>query len=185
YPLADAPSRSSYASPPTEHRLARAGGGCGARDNTESDRAITGETAMSLRLEGKNALITGGASGIGRATALRFAEEGANIGVADRHLAAAEETAAMVRALGRRAFAHQVDTSVEKEVAGLVDRCVGELGGIDVLVAAAGISHARYGEEGTPAMGPLSEKPLADWKKVLSVNLDGVFITDREVARAM
>ena len=50
--------------------------------------------SMALRLENKNALITGGASGIGRATAIRFAEEGANIFVADRHLAAAEETAA-------------------------------------------------------------------------------------------
>ena len=140
---------------------------------------------MSLRLEGKNALITGGASGIGRATALRFAEEGAHIYIADRHLGAAEETAAQVRAFGRKAFAHQVDTSVEREVAAMVERCVTELGGVDVLVAAAGISHARYGEEGSPAMGPLSEKPLADWKKVLSVNLDGVFITDREVARAM
>ncbi|HKM99593.1 MAG TPA: SDR family NAD(P)-dependent oxidoreductase [Candidatus Binataceae bacterium] len=140
---------------------------------------------MGLRLEGKNALITGGASGIGRATAIRFAEEGANVLVADRHLAAAEETAVKVRALGRKAIAFQVDTSAEAEVAAMVDRCVKELGSVDILVAAAGISHARYGEEGTPAMGPLAEKPLADWKKVLSVNLDGVFITDREVARAM
>jgi NAD(P)-dependent dehydrogenase (short-subunit alcohol dehydrogenase family) len=140
---------------------------------------------MSLRLEAKNAIITGGASGIGRATAIRFAEEGANVFVADRHLAAAEETAGLVRALGRKAIAFQVDTSNEVQVAAMVTRCVAEMGGVDILVAAAGISHARYGEEGTPAMGPLAEKPLADWKKVLSVNLDGVFITDREVARAM
>ncbi len=140
---------------------------------------------MRLRLEEKNAIITGGASGIGRATAIRFAEEGANVFVADRHLAAAEETAGKVRALGRKALAFQVDTSIEAQVAAMVAKCVGELGSVDVLVAAAGISHARYGEEGTPAMGPLAEKPLADWKKVLSVNLDGVFITDREVARAM
>jgi len=140
---------------------------------------------MSLRLEGKNALITGGASGIGRATSVRFAEEGANVMVADRHLAAAEETAAKVRALGRKAIAHQVDTSSEKDVATMVERCVKELGSVDVLVAAAGISHARYGEEGVPAFSPLSEKPLADWKKVISVNLDGVFLTDREVSKAM
>jgi NAD(P)-dependent dehydrogenase (short-subunit alcohol dehydrogenase family) len=140
---------------------------------------------MSGRLEGKNALITGGASGIGRACAVRFAEEGANVFVADRHLSAAEETAAAVRKLGRKSAAVQVDTSSESDVAAMVERCVKEIGGVDVLVAAAGISHARYGEEGMPAMGPLAEKPLADWKKVLSVNLDGVFLTDREVARAM
>src|SRR6202035_4462852 len=57
--------------------------------------------AMSLRLDGKNALITGAASGIGRASAIRFAEEGANVAVADRNLAASEETAASVRKLGR------------------------------------------------------------------------------------
>jgi NAD(P)-dependent dehydrogenase (short-subunit alcohol dehydrogenase family) len=140
---------------------------------------------MSGRLEGKNALITGGASGIGRATAIRFAEEGADVFVADRHLPAAEETAAAVRKLGRKAAACQVDTSAEADVVAMVAQCVGELGSIDILVAAAGISHARYGEEGTPAMGPLAEKPLADWQRVLSVNLDGVFLTDREVARAM
>src|ERR1700682_246301 len=71
---------------------------------------------MALRLENKNALITGGASGIGRATAIRFAEEGANVFVADRHLAAAEETVAAVRQLGRKAVAHQVDTSDEEQV---------------------------------------------------------------------
>ncbi len=140
---------------------------------------------MALRLDNKNALITGGASGIGRATAIRFAEEGANICVGDRHLAAAEETAGMVRKLGRKAIAHQVDTSVEAQVDAMVERMVAELGGVDIVVAAAGLSHARYGEEGTPAMAPLIDKPLADWKKVLSVNLDGVFLTDRAVARAM
>jgi NAD(P)-dependent dehydrogenase (short-subunit alcohol dehydrogenase family) len=140
---------------------------------------------MALRLEGKNALITGGASGIGRATAIRFAEEGANVFVADRHLQGAETTADEVRKLGRKALAHQVDTSDEAQVDAMVERAVRELGGIDVLLAAAGISHARYGEEGTPAMGPMLDKPLADWRRVLSVNLDGVFLTDRAVARAM
>jgi NAD(P)-dependent dehydrogenase (short-subunit alcohol dehydrogenase family) len=140
---------------------------------------------MALRLENKNALITGGASGIGRATAVRFAEEGANVFVADRHLAAAEETAQMVRKLGRKAVAHQVDASDEAQVDAMVERMVKELGGVDILLAAAGISHARYGEDGQPAFAPLSDKPFEHWKKVLSVNLDGVFLTDRAVARAM
>jgi NAD(P)-dependent dehydrogenase (short-subunit alcohol dehydrogenase family) len=140
---------------------------------------------MALRLEKKNALITGGASGIGRATSIRFAEEGANVAVADRNLAAAEAVAAQVRALGRKAVAIQVDTSDEAQVNAMVARTVSELGSVDILVAAAGISHARYGEEGPAAPAPLTAKPLADWKKVLNINLDGVFLCDRAVANAM
>jgi len=140
---------------------------------------------MALRLENKNALITGGASGIGRATAIRFAEEGANVAVADRNLAAADGVAADVRKLGRKAVAIQVDTSNEAQVDAMVARTVSELGSVDILVAAAGISHARYGEEGPSAPAPLTAKPLADWKKVLSINLDGVFLCDRAVANAM
>ena len=140
---------------------------------------------MALRLEKKNALVTGGASGIGRATSIRFAEEGANLMVADRHLAAAEETAAAVRKLGRKAIAHQVDTSDEAQVNAMVERMVAELGGVDIVVAAAGISHAHYGEEGKPDIMFLSEKSFANWRKVLSVNLDGVFLTDRACAKAM
>src|SRR6202011_337479 len=75
-----------------------------------------GSYAMSLRLDGKTALITGGASGIGRASAIRFAEEGANVCVADRQYAAAEETAAEVRKLGRKSFALAVDVSDPAQV---------------------------------------------------------------------
>src|SRR5712692_9880442 len=86
--------------------------------------------SMALSLGGKNPLVTGGASGIGRATAIRFAEEGANVFVADRHLAAAEETAASVRKLGRKSIAHQVDTSDEVQVNAMVARMVAELGAV-------------------------------------------------------
>ena len=140
---------------------------------------------MALRLENKNALITGGANGIGRATAIRFAEEGANLAVADRNLAAAEKVAGEVQKLGRKAIAIEVDTSDEHKVDAMVARTVRELGGLDILVAAAGVSHARYGEEGRGDPAPLSAKPLADWRKVLSINLDGVFLCDRAVAREM
>ncbi len=140
---------------------------------------------MALRLDNKNALITGGASGIGRATAIRFAEEGANIFVADRHLQAAEQTAAEVKKLGRKALAYQVDTSDEAQVNAMVARMVADLGGVDIVVAAAGISHAHYGEEKQPDAVPLSEKSFANWKRVLSVNLDGVFLTCRACAAAM
>ena len=140
---------------------------------------------MPLRLQNKNALITGGASGIGRATSIRFAEEGANVAIADRHLAAAEMVAGEVRRLGRKAIAIQVDTSDEGQVEAMVSNAIAQLGGIDILVAAAGVSHARYGEEGQGIPVPLSEKPLEDWRKVISINLDGVFLCDRAVAREM
>ncbi len=115
---------------------------------------------MALRLENKNALITGGASGIGRATSIRFAEEGANVAVADRNLGAADSVAAEVRKLGRKAIAIQVDTSDEAQVDAMVARTVADLGSIDILVAAAGISHARYGEEGAGNPAPLSAKAV-------------------------
>jgi len=139
---------------------------------------------MALRLDGKKALVTGGASGIGRATAVRFAVEGAAVLVADRNLEPAEETAREIIKIGRPAIAHRVDVADEGQVDAMVDRAVKELGGIDIVVASAGLSHARYGSSGLrPQM--LTDKPFADWRKVLSVNLDGVFLTDRAVARVM
>jgi len=140
---------------------------------------------MALRLENKTALITGGASGIGRASAIRFAEEGAHVAVADRALGGAEEVASQVRRLGRKTIAIQVDISDEREVDAMVERAAAALGGIDIVLAAAGISHARYGEEGEPPEQMTIDKPLADWRKVLSVNLDGVFLTCRAAAATM
>src|SRR6266853_3690550 len=125
---------------------------------------------MALRLENKKALITGGASGIGRATVIRFAEEGADVMVADRNQASAEEVAAAATKLGRKAIAHRVDTSDEKQVDEMVERIVKELGGIDIVVAAAGVSHAGYGEGSSFRPSPLNDKALNDWRKVLSIN---------------
>src|SRR6202041_334950 len=122
----------------------------------------------------KNALITGGGSGIGRATAVRFAEEGANVFVADRHLAAAEETVAAVKKLGRKAIAYQEDTSDEAQGPAMVAQVAKDLGSVNIVAAAAGISPAHYGEEGQPDITFVSNKSLATRRKVLGVNLDGV-----------
>jgi NAD(P)-dependent dehydrogenase (short-subunit alcohol dehydrogenase family) len=139
---------------------------------------------MGLRLEGKNALITGAASGIGRASAIRFAQEGANVCVADRHLAAAEETATQVRQLGRKGCAVQVDVSNPAQVQSMTDAAARELGGIDIVLAAAGVSAANYGE-GKVKPKFLNELPFEEWRKVLAINLDGVFLTCQAVARKM
>ena len=143
---------------------------------------------MSGRLEGKNALITGGASGIGRATALRFAQEGANVFLADRFPGGAEEAAAEIKKLGRKAFVHQVDTADEAAVAKMADAAVKAMGNIDISVAAAGVSHGAYGVPGGPQFHQpkiVAELDFAEWRKVLSINLDGVFLTCRAVAAAM
>ncbi len=147
---------------------------------------------MAGRLQDRIAVITGGASGIGRATAIRFAEEGAHIVVADLNLDRASETVAAVKALGRRAIAVRTDTSVNADCEALAEAAVVEFGRIDVLVAAAGISHALYvsGAEATGVRGERSaalliNKPIEYWEKVINVNLTGVMLTNRAVARRM
>ncbi len=142
---------------------------------------------MGSRLQDKKALITGGASGIARATALLFAQEGADVCVADRNLPHAEQAAAEIRGLGRKAIAHQVDVSDEAQVEAMVARAVREFGRIDIVLCAAGVSHATYGLPGGEQFEfrPFTEKPLAEWHKVMSINLDGVFLTCRAAAREM
>src|SRR4029453_16508975 len=101
------------------------------------------ESDMAGRLEGKIALITGGGSGIGRACAVRFAREGANVCAADLDQAGAAETARQVEAAGRKALALRVDTTDEGANNEMVRRCVETLGAVDVLVAAAGVGRPR------------------------------------------
>jgi NAD(P)-dependent dehydrogenase (short-subunit alcohol dehydrogenase family) len=139
------------------------------------------------RLQDKQALITGAASGIARATALLFAAQGADLCVADRHLPQAEQTASEIRKSGRKAIACQVDVSDEDQVEGMVRRAVAELGHLDIVMCAAGVSHANYGLPGGDQFEfrPFTEKPLSEWHKVLSINLDGVFLTCRAAAREM
>jgi NAD(P)-dependent dehydrogenase (short-subunit alcohol dehydrogenase family) len=140
---------------------------------------------MSLRLEGKNALITGAASGIGRASAIRFAEEGANVAVADRQAAAAEETAAAVRKLGRKAVAIALDVSDPAQVSAMVATTVAGLGSVDILLAAAGVSHARYGGDGQIVHKLLHEIPFEEWRGLMAINLDGCFLCCQAVAVQM
>jgi 3-oxoacyl-[acyl-carrier protein] reductase len=139
---------------------------------------------MALRLEGKNALITGASDDAGRAAAVRFAEEGANVFVADRSLEAAQGVAAEVRAAGAKSGAIAIDVSQEDRVDQMVARAVSELGGLDILMAADAVMHARYPGGQNPNYF-LIDEPLADWRRVMSYNLDAYFLTDRAAARAM
>ncbi len=147
---------------------------------------------MSGRLEGKVAVVTGGASGIGRACALRFAQEGARIVIGDLDDQRAAAVVAELKALGVPASSLRTDTSVEAECEALMDEAVRLHGKLDVLLAAAGISHALYLSGAEPAevradrtaVGVLS-KPTEYWEKVLNVNLTGVMMCDRAAARRM
>jgi len=144
------------------------------------------------RLEGRVAIITGGASGIGRATARRFAEEGADVVLADlnpeRGADAVREIEAVVN---RRAIFVKTDVGHEEDIDALVRRAVDEFGRIDCVLAAAGLSNANYvsgvvRERPTdPTANHLVNKSVSDWERVLKINLTGVMLTDRAVARHM
>lgn len=146
---------------------------------------------MSGRLAGKVALITGGGSGIGRACALRFAQEGALVCAADLNLEGAAETVRQVEAAGGKALAVPVDTSDEAANEAMVARCVEAFGALDVLVAAAGISGAgamaAAGAPVTPSPPPFSAltTPTEVFRKVIDVNLYGVLFSDQAAARWM
>jgi NAD(P)-dependent dehydrogenase (short-subunit alcohol dehydrogenase family) len=128
-----------------------------------------------MKLQGKVALITGSGSGIGRATALLFAREGADIVVNDINLSPAEETAAMVNQIGKKAIAVKADVSEEKEVSAMVDRAIKELGGIHILVNNAG----------TEGFGPLLDCTVENWDRVMAVNLRGTFLCSKYAVKWM
>lgn len=145
----------------------------------------------SGRLTGKVAVVTGGASGIGRATCERFSAEGASILVADvLDERGAETVDAVTGAGGTASFVH-LDASSLDDNRAMAEAAVERYGGIDVLVTAAGISHGQYvsgdreayarmlGEqaEGLMAEGPaVTRLDLDGWQKVLDVNLTGTLL---------
>ena len=126
-------------------------------------------------LYGKTALVTGAASGIGRASALLFAAEGAAVVALDR-AAQVEATAAEIRAAGGRALALVRDSSAEADIAGAVDLAIEQYGGLDICYANAGISGGLV---------PFFEETVEHWTQVLNVNLIGTFLAAKYAALAM
>ncbi len=153
---------------------------------------------MSNRLEGRIAVVTGGANGIGRACCVRFAEEGADVVVAD--LLDSAETVALIKERGREALAVQLDATSQSDNEAMGQSAVERFGRIDVLVTAAGISHSNYRSGdlerdrqmmleamtrmGQPGAG-ITSMDLPSWQKVLAVNLPGTMLACKAVAPTM
>lgn len=141
---------------------------------------------MSERMSGKVAVVTGGASGIGMASALRLAEEGAAVVVADLGAESAAQVAGQIEAAGGKASAFGVDVTDAAACDALTRHAVDRFGRIDVLVAAAGISSAAISSDdahdGTDAGFAFSTDV---WQRVIDVNLNGLMYSNRAAARHM
>ena len=130
---------------------------------------------MTGRLKNKIALITGGGSGIGAATAKRFAEEGAHVVVTDINSDNAEYVVAEILANGGAATARWQDVTEEAPWDDLMQHIVEAHGGLDVLVNNAGIG----------TTGTVEDTSLEDWRKTQAVNLDAVFMGTRAAVKVM
>ncbi|OEV04075.1 SDR family NAD(P)-dependent oxidoreductase [Streptomyces oceani] len=125
-------------------------------------------------LHGKVALVTGGSRGIGAATALRLARDGADVALSyQQDKGQAERVAGGIEELGRRAWTVRADMAEATDVTAMVDGAVAELGRLDILVNNAGLG----------VLGPVEELPLADVDRVFAVNVRGAYLAAQAAAR--
>jgi 3-oxoacyl-[acyl-carrier protein] reductase len=154
-----------------------------------------------MKLDGRIALITGAGSGLGRAIAQRFAEEGARIVANDLRLATAQETLAQLKGGGHRAL--EADVADSAQVRAMFAEVERELGALDILVNNAGIAGSAEDREGFQAKGEariremMAGQPVethwdvtqnmsdAAWRRMIAVHLDGAFFCTREALRLM
>ena len=127
------------------------------------------------QLTNQIAVVTGAGRGIGRAIALKFANEGADVVVVSRTQENSEKVAAEIRALGRKAWAFAVDVSDAAAVSAAAEKILAEAGKVDILVNNAGVTRD----------GLLMRMSDADWDTVLNTNLKGAFLVTKAFSRAM
>lgn len=127
------------------------------------------------QLANQIAVVTGAGRGIGRAIALKFAQEGADLAVVSRTAENSERVANEIRALGRRAWAHAVDVADGTVVSAAAEKILAEAGKVDILVNNAGVTRD----------GLLMRMSDADWDTVLNTNLKGAFLVTKAFSRAM
>ncbi len=139
-----------------------------------NSRRLNFKGALML-LTDKVAIVTGGGSGIGEATSLRFSQEGAAVIVADMRLRKAEEVAKQINEQGGHALAIEVDVSIAESVATLVDRTVAEYGQLDVM----------FNNAGTLRPGTVIELDVDDWDLVMGVNVRSVYLGGKFAIPAM
>ncbi|MBZ0222257.1 MAG: 3-hydroxybutyrate dehydrogenase [Dokdonella sp.] len=128
-----------------------------------------------MRLDGKVAIVTGAASGIGKRIAEVFADNGANVAIADLNLDGAQATAKELTGKGVKAIGVAMDVTNEQQVDAGVDSVVKQLGAVDILVSNAGIQ----------IVNPIENFSYADWKKLMAIHVDGAFLTTRACLRNM
>ncbi|QNK03506.1 3-hydroxybutyrate dehydrogenase [Dyella telluris] len=126
-------------------------------------------------LDGKVALITGAASGLGKAIAELYAKNGAAVAIADINQQAADAAAAEINAAGGKAIGIAMDVTDENAVNAGTDKVVAQFGHLDILISNAGIQ----------IINPIDQFSYADWKKMLAIHLDGGFLTTRAALKHM
>jgi NAD(P)-dependent dehydrogenase (short-subunit alcohol dehydrogenase family) len=138
------------------------------KGNSLSVVRATAKIDIMKEFEAKVALVTGGGSGIGRATALAFARDGAKVVIGNRNVQRGEETVAMIQKAGGTASFKRTDVMVTKDIEALVNHAVKEYGGLDLAFNNAGV-------EGDVA--PLVEQTEANYDAVMNVNVKGVWLS--------
>ena len=124
---------------------------------------------MSVQLEGKSAIITGAGNGVGRASALRFTQEGAKVVCADIDSEAAAQTVKLIEEQGGTAIAQRCDVSDEADVIAMIDAAVSAFGRLDILFNNVGVPTPRLGSK-------LEDHTVEDFERLTSINFRGVFL---------